>query len=78
MKAINEHPHMILREKDFSCIKINWNDKAQNLKVISEELNIECPYAFVVAVIDTKNNGKIKNIPNLLFIKIYYFPINIL
>jgi FkbH-like protein len=40
MKAINEHPHMILREKDFSCIKINWNDKISNMKEISNELNI--------------------------------------
>jgi FkbH-like protein len=40
MKVINEHPHMILREKDFSCIKINWNDKISNMKEISNELNI--------------------------------------
>ena len=40
MKAINEHPHMILREKDFSCIKINWNDKISNMREISNELNI--------------------------------------
>ena len=40
MKAINEHPHMILREQDFSCIKINWNDKISNMKEISNELNI--------------------------------------
>ena len=40
MKAINEHPHMILREKDFSCIKINWNDKISNMKEIAKELNI--------------------------------------
>ena len=40
MKVINEHPHMILREKDFSCIKINWNDKIANMREISKELNI--------------------------------------
>ena len=40
MKVINEHPHMILKEKDFSCIKINWNDKISNMKEISKELNI--------------------------------------
>jgi FkbH-like protein len=40
MKVINEHPHMILRENDFSCIKINWNDKISNMKEISNELNI--------------------------------------
>ena len=40
MKAINEHPHMILREKDFSCIKINWNDKISNMREIAKDLNI--------------------------------------
>ena len=40
MKVINEHPNMILRKKNFANIQINWNDKAQNLKQIAEELNI--------------------------------------
>ncbi len=40
MKVINEHPYMILKEEDFSCIKINWNDKISNMKEISKELNI--------------------------------------
>ena len=40
MKVINEHPNMILRKKNFACIQINWDDKAQNLKQIAEEINI--------------------------------------
>ena len=40
IKVINEHPNMILREKNFASIQINWNDKAQNLKQIAEEINI--------------------------------------
>ena len=40
MKVINEHPYMILRKNDFSCIKINWNDKISNMKEIAKELNI--------------------------------------
>jgi FkbH-like protein len=31
---------MILQEEDFSCLKINWEDKVKNLKEISKELNI--------------------------------------
>ena len=31
---------MILREKHFACLKINWNDKVTNLKNIAQELNI--------------------------------------
>ena len=40
IEVINNHPSMILREKHFGCIKINWNDKISNLKEISSELNI--------------------------------------
>ena len=31
---------MILREENFTCLKINWNDKVTNLKEISQEINI--------------------------------------
>ena len=40
IKVIREHPFMILTESDFSCMKINWNNKASNMKEISKELNI--------------------------------------
>jgi len=40
MNVIKEHPNMILREKNFASIKINWNDKAENLKEIANEINI--------------------------------------
>ncbi|MDR9770438.1 hypothetical protein [Acetomicrobium sp.] len=31
MEVINGHPDMVLREENFACIKINWNDKATNI-----------------------------------------------
>ena len=40
MKVIREHPYMILREDDFSCIVINWGDKVQNIREIAKKLNI--------------------------------------
>ena len=40
IKVVKEHPNMILREENFGCIKINWNDKVTNLYEISRELNI--------------------------------------
>ena len=40
IKVIKEHPHMILKEENFACIKINWNDKVSNMKEIANELNI--------------------------------------
>jgi len=35
-----EHPHMILKPEHFAAIQINWNNKADNLRAIAQELNI--------------------------------------
>ena len=40
MQIIKEHPNMILKEDNFVCTRINWNDKVMNMKEISDELNI--------------------------------------
>ena len=40
LQVIKEHPHMVLRENNFSSMKINWNDKVSNMKEISNEINI--------------------------------------
>lgn len=40
IKVIREHPNMILREEHFASIRINWNNKIQNMKEIAEEINI--------------------------------------
>lgn len=39
-KAISEHPSMLLREDDFVTEKINWENKAVNIKEIESELNL--------------------------------------
>lgn len=39
-KAIQEHPAMLLRDNDFVCRKINWENKATNLKAMEAELNL--------------------------------------
>lgn len=39
-KAIQEHPAMLLRDNDFVCRKINWENKATNLKAMETELNL--------------------------------------
>lgn len=38
--GINNHPDMILREKDFVAIKANWDPKPLNIEELSKELNI--------------------------------------
>ncbi|KKU91481.1 MAG: hypothetical protein UY23_C0001G0087 [Candidatus Jorgensenbacteria bacterium GW2011_GWA1_48_11] len=39
-RAIRTHPNMILREDNFAAVRMNWNDKVQNLRELAEELNI--------------------------------------
>ncbi len=40
IEVIQKHPNMILKEDNFACVKINWDDKVLNLQKIAEELNI--------------------------------------
>ncbi|HVZ62329.1 MAG TPA: HAD-IIIC family phosphatase [Candidatus Nitrosotalea sp.] len=40
IEVIKNHPYMILREENFASVRINWNDKVNNIKEIAEELNI--------------------------------------
>jgi len=38
--AFRDHPEMVLRRGDIAAFQANWDDKAQNLKVIAARLNI--------------------------------------
>ena len=40
MEALEKHPGMLVRAKHFAALRINWTDKAQNLREIAEELNV--------------------------------------
>lgn len=40
LEIIENHPNMILREKHFAALRINWRDKADNMREIAQELNI--------------------------------------
>jgi len=40
LEAIENHPFMILKKEDFATMRINWQDKASNIKEIAKELNI--------------------------------------
>jgi len=40
MEVISNHPHMVLRENHFAAWRINWNNKAENIREIAKELNI--------------------------------------
>ena len=38
--VLENHPDMVLRDKDIVIKRVNWNDKVSNLKSIAKELNI--------------------------------------
>ena len=40
MEVLEHHPGMLLRPKHFTALRINWNDKAENLREIALELNV--------------------------------------
>jgi FkbH-like protein len=40
LDVIDRHPGMLLRREHFAAMRINWADKAQNLREIAAELNI--------------------------------------
>ena len=66
IKVICEHPYMVLREDDFACIRINWEDKVTNMYEISKELNIGLD-SFVFLDDDPVNRELIKKfIPQIL------------
>ncbi|UYV11313.1 MAG: HAD-IIIC family phosphatase [Phycisphaera sp.] len=40
MEVIEKHPHMVLGPEHFAAVRVNWTDKAQNLREIAADLNI--------------------------------------
>lgn len=40
LRILDEHPDMILRRRHFAAVRINWQDKAANLRAIAHQLNI--------------------------------------
>ena len=40
LNVFREHSGMILKEEHIACFKVNWNNKPDNIRKVSEELNI--------------------------------------
>jgi len=40
LRAIEEHPGMLLRRRHFAAMEVNWNSKAESLRRIAVELNV--------------------------------------
>jgi len=41
MEVFEKHPYMALKKEHFASMKINWKNKAENMKEIENELNID-------------------------------------
>ncbi|MEO1008906.1 MAG: HAD-IIIC family phosphatase [Planctomycetota bacterium] len=39
-EVLRSHPHMLIRPEHLAAVRVNWTDKAQNLREIAAELNI--------------------------------------
>ena len=57
MNVIKNHRHMVLKENNFACMKINWQDKVSNMREIAEELNIGLDS--MVFIDDDQSNGEL-------------------
>ncbi len=68
IKVIREHPHMILREKHFASMKINWISKIINMQAIATELSLGIDS--LVMVDDNPSNREIlkDHFPELLVV----------
>ncbi|OGG50142.1 hypothetical protein A3D72_01070 [Candidatus Uhrbacteria bacterium RIFCSPHIGHO2_02_FULL_57_19] len=74
LEVIRNHPHMLLREKDFAAIRINWQDKASNMREIAEELNLGLD-SFVFADDDPGNRMLMRGmLPEVLTIDLPHDP----
>lgn len=38
--VLRDHPEMLLRPDDFAAVRMNWDDKASNLRALAAELNV--------------------------------------
>ncbi|MCW5661960.1 MAG: HAD-IIIC family phosphatase [Burkholderiaceae bacterium] len=39
-QVLEQHPHMVLRDRDFAARRVNWLPKPANLRSLAEELNL--------------------------------------
>jgi FkbH-like protein len=40
LAVFDQHPDMVLKRNHFAAMRINWNEKAQNIKELAEELDL--------------------------------------
>jgi len=70
IKVIKEHPYMVLKEQHFASIKINWDNKPNNMIEIAKELNVGLES--LVYIDDDKRNRQLMRemLPRVLVLEL--------
>jgi FkbH-like protein len=69
-EVFEKHPGMILRSKDIDIKKVNWNDKASNLRAMALELNLGLDSFVFLDDSSYEVDFIKKNIPEVLTLKV--------
>lgn len=48
LAVLRSHPHMLIREEHLAAYRINWEDKATNVRAIAAELNIGTEHMLLI------------------------------
>jgi FkbH-like protein len=48
MEVLRTHPHMLIRESHLAAARINWEDKATNIRSLAQELNIGLDHMLLI------------------------------
>jgi FkbH-like protein len=48
LAVLREHPHMLIREEHLVAYRINWEDKATNIRSLAQELNIGVDHMLLI------------------------------
>ena len=48
LAVLREHPHMLIRENSLAALRVNWEDKASNIRGLAQELNIGLEHMLLI------------------------------
>lgn len=48
LAVLREHPHMLIREEHLAACRINWQDKATNIRSLAAELNLGLDHMLLI------------------------------
>jgi FkbH-like protein len=73
--VFDNHPGMLLKKEDITAYRINWNNKADNIREIAQELNLGLDSFFFVDDSAFECNLIIETLPEVDVIQMKYNPL---